>query len=383
MKLFSNGSKSNDKKNKTEEKKDMKKIDDIKQNLPETVILYEQHTPAKISINTDEKLKTLIQIMNNNRTSLIKPQINFEQNTVNYPILENIGENPSDNKYLEYISSGSDVLKKEIYERLLVCPDHPDNFSVIVRMYCPQCSSLDVEKLNLVEHKVCGYIADMNEFGVSFLEKINECPKCKKQVIDQKKEIRFPGGWHACNTCKQKFDITVIKLHCIKEDHDFTLESAKTLLIPCYKINEHSESGFDKFTILHPLKKILESFGFVVEDLPHIKGKSGMVHEVSLFSTNQKNQTIAVIIKNAKDIIDDADINSTIINVIDISPNKTMFIGIPSVSERAKALATVHDIVVITGNDAREILETAGNALKNMISELNIRKDKLQSVFEK
>ena len=382
MKLFSGDKKPDDKKDKKEEKKDIKKTNDIKQKPQEIATLSKQNIPAKIPINADEKLTALIHAMNNNQTSLIKPEINFEQNTVSYPILESIGENISDNKYLEYVSSGSDVLKREIYERLLVCPDHPDNLFATVRMYCPHCSSLNVEKLNLVEHKVCGYIADMKEFGVSFLEKIQQCPKCKREVTDQKKEIRLPGGWHACNTCKQKFDNIVIKLHCIKQNHDFTLESAKTLFIPCYKINEQSEGGFDKFTVLHPIKKSLESLGFAVEEMSHVKGKSGMVHEVSLFSTNQKGQTIAVIIKNAKETIDDADVNSTIINMIDISPSKTIFIGIPLVSERAKTLANAHKIAVITGNDVTDILSATDNVLENILVELNTKKDKLESVFE-
>ena len=291
------------------------------------------------------------------------------QNQISYPLLEKIGENPNDVSFLDKISAGnSGILKKEISERLLVCPKHPTYFSNIVRLSCPHCSSLDVEKLNLIEHKICGYIDKMSAFGVKYLEKIDKCPRCNRQIANYDKEIRIPGGWNICNSCTKKFDNPVIKLHCIKENHDFLLDEAQSMGVATYKINDESHGGLDKFVLLSPLRRIMESLGFRVDELSQVQGKSGMMHEVSMSASNEKNQTIIVFIKNAKELVDDAEVNSILVNVFDIAPTKTIFIGIPNVSERAKKLGDINNIAVITGNDVREITSSVENTLTREFS---------------
>jgi hypothetical protein len=89
-----------------------------------------------------------------------------------------------------------------------------------VRLYCPKCNSLNVDKLNLFEHRRCGYIAESSE--CDFSDPTNStCPSCKRKIIDFKKEIRVPAMWHQCKDCNEKFDNAIIKLYCRQHEHDF------------------------------------------------------------------------------------------------------------------------------------------------------------------
>jgi len=113
---------------------------------------------------------------------------------------------------------------------------------------------------------------------------------------------------------------------------------------------------------------MLTASGFMVEEFALVKGKSGMEHEISLYAYNERNQTIVLFIKLSKSQIDDTEINKTLVEVLDITPSKTIFIGIPSVSERAKAMASTHGIDVVTGKDPNEIISLVEQILAKGIS---------------
>jgi len=135
------------------------------------------------NITSTEKIKELVEIVTNSNENAIVPIINFEKNSITYPILAKIGESEENMEFLEKLSSNTiGILEREIYERLIVCPQHPEDLSVSVRMYCPDCSSMDIRKLHLIEHKVCGYIAEKKEYGVVSVSDIKTCPNCKRPL---------------------------------------------------------------------------------------------------------------------------------------------------------------------------------------------------------
>ena len=120
----------------------------------------------------------LIQEVQKLEDKTIKPFVDYNEGSIVYPILSKIGEVQDNVGYLDGLVSDG-ILEKQVYEKLIVSPIYPDTFATSVRLFCPKCNSMSVEKLNLYEHKSCGYIAESNKFDFSDPEN-SHCPSCKK-----------------------------------------------------------------------------------------------------------------------------------------------------------------------------------------------------------
>jgi hypothetical protein len=230
------------------------------------------------SIN-DDKTALLVKKIRNSEEKLVCPKVDLMTGQITYPILEEIGEHESNVDFLENLTSSSTaILEKSVYEQLVVCPQHPNSFDVNARLYCPGCNSMDIEKLHLFEHKICGYIAEKKNFEVSVWGVISKCTSCKKEIKDNKKEFRIPAMWYTCQSCKEKFDDVKIKLHCRKFNHDFETNMGQTKSIPCYKL-KHAKfnSDFD-LSLISNFRDLLTQHGFNSEENFSKKGKSGHYH---------------------------------------------------------------------------------------------------------
>lgn len=327
-----------------------------------------------LEIQTAELLKgqpeisRLVGIILGSNEDSIKPSVNFEDNLWTYPLLEQLGSPEHISSLLEELSSSTEgILEKSEYERLPVCPKHPQYISNSIKMYCSSCHSSDVMKLHLIEHTVCGHINTKSGFGESS-EELSKCESCNKTIKDPEKELRKLGRWYECKQCKSRFDDLVIKLHCRKFNHDFDINQADIAVIPYYKlkvdaksVSTYSYSLVPKLTAL----KILE--GFTIEPSSTVKGKSGVMHKASIYAYNRENKTILIDIKSSESEIGDAEINSMLVKVLDTSPSVAILIGIPSVSEMAKSLAASHNISVVTGKEFTEILGTVEQILKSRL----------------
>ena len=351
------------------------KQDEIKKIEPESAVKStgqsrkSDSTYENTSVVSTEKIKELVEIIANSNENAIVPIIDFEKNSITYPILAKIGESEENMEFLEKLSSNTvGILEREIYERLIVCPQHPEDLSVSVRMYCPDCSSMDIHKLHLIEHKVCGYIAEKREYGVVSVSDVKTCPNCKRPIKDYEKEIRMPGQWNKCYSCNKKFDNAKIKLHCRRFNHDFELTDMESVIVPRYKIKTDAGENVNILALLPQLKKVLTSLGFTVEELSAVKGKSGVSHQTNIFAHNNEKKTVAVFVKTAKETVDDIEVNATVVNVIDISPTWAVFIGIPTISERAKAMASTHKMIIVTGVDHNKITSEVAKKLSEEIA---------------
>jgi len=316
-------------------------------------------------VNAPTIIKKLIEYMNKKRLDVIEPLISFEENRIKYPILEQIGESKLDADALEQILLGSgEIFERTITEKLVVCPTHSEDLSITIRLYCPSCSSMDIERLELIEHKVCGYIAEKLEYGVVSTLDVRMCPNCKRQIRDFKKEIKLPGNWNFCHSCNKKFDDAILKLHCRRFNHDFDIHEMKTVSVPVYKLKKSASDNKAALDLIPMLKELFTNQGFTVDSMIAIKGKSGISHPISIYAENKQN-TVAVFIKSARDEVPDTEINDVLVNVLDISPSLTILIGIPSISERAKAMATSNGISLVSGKEINEIVSQVTTILSD------------------
>jgi hypothetical protein len=302
------------------------------------------------------KSVNLIQEVQKLADKTIKPFIDYTEGCIFYPILTNIGESQDNISYLDDLVTDG-ILAKHIYEKLIVCPQHPDVFSSSMRLYCPKCHSMNVEKLNLFEHKKCGYIAESKNFDFSNTEH-SICPSCLKEIKNFEKEIRVPAMWYQCEDCNEKFDNAVIKLHCRKHDHDFDTNSGKFITTFCYKLKNSDISNISDTTqIKDELVKLLRGFNFSAELNSLVKGKSGNTHEIPIFGKSKSNNdSILIFIKNQSTGVDESDMNSILIPKLDIDPKNTLLVTVSDVKEGVENLAKHYGINLISDPDFSKII---------------------------
>jgi len=300
-----------------------------------------------------DKISTLIRLIKSSHEKVLVPKLDISTGFYIYPQLTEIGEDPKNIQFLENLTSDSvDLLEKTVYERIAVCPQHPDSLDVNVRLYCPKCHSVDIEKLHLFEHKVCGYISETKNFTI--VNSVIECPSCKKPIKDKQKEIRIPAMWYNCNSCNEKFDDVLLQMYCRKFNHDFDTNMAATVSIPGFILKD-SQSTLDYDpSLLTKIKDLLQEHKFISEENFSLKGKSGHYHNIDLIATNPNTDTVFICILKSENAIDESGINTKIIEMLDCNPTKSIIIGL--LSKKAKSLASKYDISIIDSYDKDVVL---------------------------
>ncbi len=307
----------------------------------------------KISLSENDKISSLIQLIKSADKKILAPELDISTGIFIFPQLSEIGEDPNNVKFLENLTSDSiDILEKTVYERITVCPQHPQSLEVNVRLYCPKCNSIDIEKLHLFEHKICGFISETKSFEI--INTVLECPSCKKTIKDRKKELRIPAMWYNCLSCMEKFDDVIMKMYCRKFDHSFDTNMAGTVTIPGYILKDSQSTASYDPSLISYIKNLLQEHKFISEENHSLKGKSGHFHNIDLIATNPNTDTLFVFVLQSDNTLDESRINSKIIQVLDCNPTKTIIVG--NLSEKAKSLASRYDISVIDSFEKNEVL---------------------------
>jgi len=320
--------------------------------IEESILISESDLPKP----STSKTVRLIQEVQKLEDRTIKPFVNYTEGRLFYPILSEIGEVQDNIEYLDGLVTDG-ILEQKIYEKLIVCPIHPDTFSSSIRLYCPNCHSMDVEKLNLFEHKKCGYITESSKFDFTDPEN-SHCPSCKKPIKNFEKEIRVPAMWYQCNDCSEKFDNAVIKLHCRKHEHDFDTNSGQFVATFSYKLkNSEISINSDTSQIKDELLKLLQGFNFTAKLNVSIKGKSGNVHEIPIYGKSKTtNESILIFIKNQPDGIDQSDVNSILVPKLDINPTNTLLVTVSGINDGVESLVKHYGIDLISEPDFSQII---------------------------
>ena len=308
-----------------------------------------------IKPSTNKAVK-LIQEVQKLEGRTIKPFVDYNEGLLFYPILSKIGEMQDNVACLDDLVSDG-ILEKQVYEKLIVCPIHPETFSSSMRLYCPKCHTMNVEKLNLFEHKKCGYITESTNFDFSDQHN-SKCPSCNKQIKNFEKEVRVPAMWYQCSDCNEKFDNAVIKLHCRKHEHDFDTNSGQFVTTFSYKLkNSQISINSDTNQIKDELVKLLHGFNFDAKLNISIKGKSGNVHEIPIYAKSKTTgESILIFIKNQPTGVDQSDMNSILVPKLDIDPTNTLLVTVSGINDGIENFAAHYGIHLIVEQDFSQIL---------------------------
>ncbi|MEW6043644.1 MAG: hypothetical protein AB1608_05230 [Thermoproteota archaeon] len=319
-----------------------------------------------------EKIAKLIQKVNENYNGAIIPEVNYAEGTFVYSALKEIDESVTNYSFLENLSyNGTSKLERFVFNKFLVCADHPKSFLVNVRLYCPKCNSICIERLHLLEHRACGYLGEKNGFTTQEQDKL-KCPSCNKQIKNPTKELRIPATWYYCTDCKEKFDDAVIRLHCKEFNHDFNVNEAKAVTIYGYTVMDSVKHEFDYVTMKSDLAKLVTKLGFSVDEDHVIKGRSGHDHTIDIYGIDKKNQTIFIFINK----LDDEEIDSRIIQVLDTAPKIAILIGYSSISAKTKSIAAKYNVSIISSQSSTEILSEAEKIISFRLKKLEGAQEK-------
>lgn len=312
-----------------------------------------------------EKILKFLDKVKENYNGTVLPEIRYVEGRYLYLALKEVEEAVTNVDFLEKLTHPKlDLLEKFVYNRFLVCPEHQSSFLVNVRLFCPKCNSISVEKLHLLEHKICGYLAEKSKFSDLEPDKL-KCPSCNKSIKTPQKELRIPATWYLCGDCKEKFDDATISFYCKEYDHDFNVSEAKTITVHGYLLtNSGTKPPFDYSKLKSEITTLLSKFGFSAEENYTVKGRSGHDHTVDVYGINDKNQSVFILINNSDQ---NNSIDSRIIQILDTSPKIAILIGYASITEKTKSIASKYNVSIILSQNISEILSEAEKAISHKL----------------
>lgn len=296
-----------------------------------------------------EKIAKLIKMAKESYSGLLVPEIDSGTAKFGYKILRELENCEGD--FLDTVSELG-ILARSVHNKFLVCPEHRSSFLLSVRISCPKCNSIDVEKLNLLEHRACGFISERKYFENNDELK---CPSCKKQIKNQEKELRLPASWYLCNDCKDKFDEAKINLHCNEFDHDFAPNQAGSVVLYSYTLSDNTtKSPLDHRKLNEEITKILAKHNYTVTENHTINGKSGINHTVDIVGTDASGQSVFVFINNLDE--NNSEIDSKLLQILDTAPKVGILIGFSSISEKTKSIAAKYNLSIVSSQNIDEII---------------------------
>jgi hypothetical protein len=106
------------------------------------------------------------------------------------------------------------------------------------------------------------------------------------------------------------------------------------------------------------LEKLLGEFNFATEFKVLVKGKSGNPHKIPIYAKNNLNdEAIAIFVKRQENDLEESDINSILVPILDVGPKHTLVLTTAKTSDGVKTIAKQYGIDIISDPDLSKILQ--------------------------
>jgi len=272
-----------------------------------------------------------------------------------YPPVEKIlGDSAKVDGFLKQLADAG-VLKKELYDKTLYCPQC-GSAKVSIHYNCPYCKSFNVEKSALIEHLQCGYIDTEEHFreGNKLV-----CPRCHKELTNIGVDYEKAGVWCTCSNCGKNFDIAVPSHFCRDCHFTFTFEDAVFKDLYIYTLSPEAEKEASLgWIMIAPIRQFLESKGFKVETPGVLKGKSGASHifDVTAFKKSEKKDMAVIDVATATDEVTEQPVIALFAKIYDVAPESAYLIAIPKINENGKKMAGLYNIRLVEAKNPNEAL---------------------------
>lgn len=256
------------------------------------------------------------------------------------------------------------ILERELYDKILSCPNCGSP-KISIHYNCPHCESFNISKSALIEHLKCGYIDTEEHFKSG--SKL-ACPKCNQELAKPDFDHRRAGIWCMCNDCHKNFDIPVPSHFCRSCHTNFTFEDAVYEEVYSYRLSEEAKQEASLgWTLVTPIKELLEMEEFKVETPGFLKGKSGAKHMFDVAATRKddsKQVTVIDLVTSNGAIVSEQSVVAMFAKVYDATPQNAYLIAIPKITESGKKMAKLYSIKLIEAEDLKE----ATKALKSVLA---------------
>ena len=112
-------------------------------------------------------------------------------------------------------------LQLKEHDPVATCPKC-DSHKIAVRLGCRGCGSINVRRVKILEHILCGYMGPEDAFRKAGSMR---CPKCGRAVDadpertlngDSRSGVRVIGSIFRCRDCRREFDKPEVRFECLE-----------------------------------------------------------------------------------------------------------------------------------------------------------------------
>ena len=304
------------------------------------------------SLLDDPAIRTIISGMISSHVDVINPVFDADRRP-RYVMVENLlGDDYVTIKHVLNEMSSANLLIRELYERLVCCPQCGSPSMVFLRLTCPRCGSLNIFSEKLMEHIKCGVIGKRSLFEK---DGVLKCPKCGVPVT-LGSDLRVIGALYECLDCKSNFDSPREFFYCRDCELSFTITDAKFEEVYSFRINREVMDKVREIFTEPFIKQALEEAGFEVEAPGYIIGASGLTLSFNLVARRNGELVVLDLLRSQPAV----DVESVIFSygkIIDARPSKAVMIAVPRFTDRARSFVETHSIIGLEGEGPAEIID--------------------------
>ncbi|MCX6660913.1 MAG: hypothetical protein NTX81_11195 [Candidatus Bathyarchaeota archaeon] len=283
---------------------------------------------------------------------VIEPKIESNE-TPTYSALSTLGD--ADPKKVQsalndLVESG--ILQKDLYEKMIACPQCHRTSNIFARVKCPKCDSFKVNINRLMQHADCGAIYRNEEYyGPSGAI----CPKCGTKLSEES-QLKNVGVVFECESCKSIFSDPNRAFYCRNCASEFQLKNSELTDIYSYRLSQDVKSeAKETLTVLEVADKI-GKLGFTVSAPGTMTGRSGVNHEFTL-TCSKKDKQMAIDFASAAEKVSTKTVLSSYAKFMDVPSATKMIVAIPTLEQQAKDLLNTNHIEHIETEDTNAIVE--------------------------
>jgi len=182
-----------------------------------------------------------------------------------------------------------------------ICPICGD-VDLSLNVYCPNCNSQDLLKVDIVVHYECHYSDDISAFrrpeGLT-------CPMCEKPLKVVGVDYGRPGISYKCNNCLNTFQLPLIestcsKGHVLKLDELALHRSPVVVYEPLKPLRESAA-----WKVLD-LVEVLNSHGYKAEPLALLRGTATRAEYIVDVLVHKSGKKLALLLFNTSNVSPDS-----------------------------------------------------------------------------
>ncbi len=238
--------------------------------------------------------RSFIHMMLEKGIQTLIPATSFERGII-YPEASRFLREKSDSEVAAFLAklAGAGLLDAKTIDRIISCPSCKGE-EIYTKYRCDKCGSFDISNVEIIEHKLCGYIGAKSGFLAPISGRISSsstnlemlsCPKCKRK-LRLEHDYRELGKTFECASCLSHSENAPIVHRCEDCGTFFTYREADYLPVYEYTMTAKAKEIFSSGLLsLAPVADWLRRQGFQVELSKEITGKSGARHRFDLVAS--------------------------------------------------------------------------------------------------